>query len=148
KRTPRGVTSKKKFIRSRSKNVKLHVEWNMKSQPLNNKGGHTLVSCIGVLVRRNVSITFSSWNDVRMNSVKGRIWEDIIETFYVGDGHKHYILKFFDKALLQFRTDVGKSLKDGDGNVNLKPPAKYANLIDEADWMKFVTLRTQDHTSW
>ncbi|KAF1892961.1 hypothetical protein Lal_00035409 [Lupinus albus] len=68
----------KKFIRARSKNVKLHVEWNMKDQPLNNKGGNTLVRYIGVLVRRNVSITFSSWIDVRMNSVKGRIWEDII----------------------------------------------------------------------
>ncbi|KAF1892973.1 hypothetical protein Lal_00009362 [Lupinus albus] len=68
----------KKFIRARSKNVKLHDEWNMKDQPLNNKGGNTLVRYIGVLVRRNVSITFSSWIDVRMNSVKGRIWEDII----------------------------------------------------------------------
>ncbi|KAF1874363.1 hypothetical protein Lal_00008568 [Lupinus albus] len=30
------------------------------------------------------------------------------------------------------------------GNVNLKPPAKYANLIDMADWLEFVSYHTQD----
>ncbi|KAF1862505.1 hypothetical protein Lal_00024462 [Lupinus albus] len=34
----------------------------------------------------------------------------------------------------------------GDDNVNLKPPTKYANLIDEAYWTIFVTFRTQDDT--
>ncbi|KAF1891834.1 hypothetical protein Lal_00031644 [Lupinus albus] len=33
---------------------------------------------------------------------------------------------------------------DAKGNVNLKPLAKYANLIDEADCMEFVTYRRQD----
>ncbi|KAF1880178.1 hypothetical protein Lal_00022307 [Lupinus albus] len=58
--TPRGVTSMKKIIRARSKNVKLPIEWNTRGQSLNNKGGNTLVSYIGVFVRQNVSITFSS----------------------------------------------------------------------------------------
>ncbi|KAF1885838.1 hypothetical protein Lal_00042712 [Lupinus albus] len=48
KRTPRGVTSMKKVIHARRKNIK-----------------------------QNLSITFSSWTDVRLNSVKNRIWEDI-----------------------------------------------------------------------
>ncbi|KAF1891337.1 hypothetical protein Lal_00016968 [Lupinus albus] len=65
KRTPHGVTSMKKATRARSKNVK-----------------NTLVSYIGVLVRQNVSITFSSWTDVRLNSVKDRIWEDITISFH------------------------------------------------------------------
>ncbi|KAF1879600.1 hypothetical protein Lal_00033257 [Lupinus albus] len=42
KRTPNGVTSMKKVIRARSKNVELRVECNSKGQPLNNKGGNTL----------------------------------------------------------------------------------------------------------
>ncbi|KAF1891489.1 hypothetical protein Lal_00012377 [Lupinus albus] len=29
-------------------------------------------------------------------------------------------------------------------NVNLKPPSKYANFIDEADWIEFVNYCTQD----
>ncbi|KAF1860447.1 hypothetical protein Lal_00037792 [Lupinus albus] len=37
-----------------------------------------------------------------------------------------------------------KKIGDAEGNVNLKPPAKYANLIDEVDWVEFVTYRTQD----
>ncbi|KAF1874164.1 hypothetical protein Lal_00041610 [Lupinus albus] len=72
----------KKIIRTRRKNVKLPVEWNTKGQPLNNKGGNTLVSYIGVLVRQNVSITFTSWTCVRMNLVKERIWADITSNGY------------------------------------------------------------------
>ncbi|KAF1874085.1 hypothetical protein Lal_00041529 [Lupinus albus] len=59
---------------------------------------------------------------------------------------KHYILKYAGKALRQFRTDVGKCLRDVDDNVKLKPPIKYANLIDEAYWKTFITTRTQDTT--
>ncbi|KAF1869545.1 hypothetical protein Lal_00017120 [Lupinus albus] len=116
KRTPRGVTSINKVIRARSENVKSQVEWNMKGQPLNNKGENFLVSYIEVLV-----------------------------TFDVGEEHKQYILKYAGKALRQFITDAEKCLRDVDVNFNLKTPAKYANLIDEADRMEFVTLRTQDN---
>ncbi|KAF1869444.1 hypothetical protein Lal_00022912 [Lupinus albus] len=56
KRTQHGVTSMKNVVRARSKNIKLTVEWNTKGQPCNNKGGNTLVSYIGVMVRQNVSI--------------------------------------------------------------------------------------------
>ncbi|KAF1862890.1 hypothetical protein Lal_00009270 [Lupinus albus] len=103
KRTSRGVTFMKK----------LPVEWNMRGQPLNNKGGNTLVSYIGVLVRE-----VSSWTDVRLNSIIDRIREDITATFDVGEEHK---------------TDVDKCLRDADDNVIRKYPTKYANLIDEAD---------------
>ncbi|KAF1868293.1 hypothetical protein Lal_00018815 [Lupinus albus] len=126
----------KKVIRARSKNDNLLVEWNTRGQSLNNKGGNTLVSYIGVLVRQNVSITFSYWTDVMLNSA----------TFDVGEEHKYYILKSAGKALRQFRTDTEKCLRDAAGNVNLEPPAKYANLIDDADWTKLVTLLTQDDT--
>ncbi|KAF1883664.1 hypothetical protein Lal_00012581 [Lupinus albus] len=129
-------------LRARSKNVKLPVEWNTMGQPLNNKGGNTLVSYIGVLVRHNVSITFSSWTDVRLNLVKGRIWADIIATFDICEEHNHYILKSVSKAIRQFRTDADKCLRDAVVDVNLKPPTKYANLIDEADYKEFVTTRT------
>ncbi|KAE9608433.1 hypothetical protein Lalb_Chr08g0235601 [Lupinus albus] len=68
----------------------------------------------------------------------------VYATFDVGEQHKNYIIKTAGKTLRQFRTDAGKCLRDANGNVNLKPPAKYANLIYEADWMEFVTHRTQD----
>ncbi|KAF1872220.1 hypothetical protein Lal_00038004 [Lupinus albus] len=136
KRTSRGVTCMKKVIRARRKNEKLTVEWNVKGQTLNNKGGNTLVSYIGVLVRQNVSIKFNSWSDVRLNSMNE----------HVGEEHKRYILKSVGTALRKFRTDAGKCLRDADGNVNLMPPAKYENLIDEVDWTKFVTHHTQDDT--
>ncbi|KAF1863046.1 hypothetical protein Lal_00018891 [Lupinus albus] len=41
-------------------------------------------------------------------------------------------------------TDYGKCLRDANGNDNLKPPAKYENIIDEADRVEFDTHRTQD----
>ncbi|KAF1862532.1 hypothetical protein Lal_00024434 [Lupinus albus] len=47
-------------------------------------------------------------------------------------------------TLREFTTNCGKCLRDAEGNVNLKPTAKYENLIDEADWIKFVNYRTQD----
>ncbi|KAF1860058.1 hypothetical protein Lal_00027909 [Lupinus albus] len=49
KRTSRGLTVMKKVICVRSKNIKLSVEWNAMGQPLNIKGGNTLVSYIGVV---------------------------------------------------------------------------------------------------
>ncbi|KAF1864432.1 hypothetical protein Lal_00021854 [Lupinus albus] len=64
------MTSMKKVIRPRSKNVKLPVGWNTKGQPLNTKGGNTSVSYIGVVI-----------------------------TFDVGEEHKHYIIKSVRKAL-------------------------------------------------
>ncbi|KAF1867861.1 hypothetical protein Lal_00012757, partial [Lupinus albus] len=65
-------------------------------------------------------------------------------TFHVDEEHKDYIMKSVDKALREFRTNCGKCIRDDEGNVNLKPPAKYANLIDEADWVEFVIYRTKD----
>ncbi|KAF1891440.1 hypothetical protein Lal_00017076 [Lupinus albus] len=53
-------------------------------------------------------------------------------------------MKGADKALREFRTNYGKCLRDAEGNVNLKPAAKYAKLIDEADWIEFVNYRTKD----
>ncbi|KAF1892784.1 hypothetical protein Lal_00046729 [Lupinus albus] len=55
-------------------------------------------------------------------------------------------IKSVGNTLWQFRSDVRKRLIDANGNVNLKPPTKYANLIDVADWKTFVTTRTQDNT--
>ncbi|KAF1885804.1 hypothetical protein Lal_00042673 [Lupinus albus] len=82
KRSPRGVTSMKNVACARSKNIKWTVEWNTKGQPCNNKGGNTLVSYIGVLVRQNVSIKFKSWFDERLNTMKDLIWEDITVSFH------------------------------------------------------------------
>ncbi|KAF1863111.1 hypothetical protein Lal_00041098 [Lupinus albus] len=62
----------------------------------------------------------------------------------VGKEHKDYIMKTTGKTLREFRTNYGKCLKDAEGNVNLKPPTKYANIIDEADWIEFATYRTED----
>ncbi|KAF1895984.1 hypothetical protein Lal_00046740 [Lupinus albus] len=112
----------KNVVRARSKNIKLTVEWNTMGQPCNNKGGNTLVSYIGVLVRQNVSIKFKFWSDERLNSVNDLIWEDITTTFDVGEQHKDYIIKTVGRALRQFKTDCGKCLRDPNGNVNLKPP--------------------------
>ncbi|KAF1879910.1 hypothetical protein Lal_00022814 [Lupinus albus] len=144
KRKPRGVTTMKSVVRARSNNSKLTVEWNTKGQPLNNKGGNTLVSYIGVVVRKNISIKFKHWSDDRLNTANDIIWKDITATFDVDEQHKDYIMKSVGKALREFRTNCGKCLRDVEGNVNLKPPAKYANLICEADWVEFVTYRTQD----
>ncbi|KAF1863195.1 hypothetical protein Lal_00042499, partial [Lupinus albus] len=144
KRKPRGVTSMKSVVRARSNNNMLTIEWNAKGQPYNNKGGTKLVSYIGVLVSQNISIKFKHWSDERLNAVKYIIWSDIIATFDVDEQHKDYIMTSDGKALREFRTNWGKSLGDAEGNMNLKPPAKYANLIDEADWIEFVTYRTQD----
>ncbi|KAF1884095.1 hypothetical protein Lal_00046378, partial [Lupinus albus] len=147
----------KSVVRARSNNNKLTVEWNTKGQPLNNKGGNTLVSYIGVLVRQNISIKFKHWSDDRLNAAKDIICKDItisfhatiyflcfLATFDVDEQHKDYFMKSVGKALREFRTNCGKCLRDVEGNVNLKPPAKYANLIDEANWVEFVTYRTQD----
>ncbi|KAF1879878.1 hypothetical protein Lal_00042966 [Lupinus albus] len=137
KRKPRGITTI-------SNNNKLTVEWNANGQPLNNKGGNTLVSYIGVVVQQNISIKFKHWSDDRLNAAKDIIWKDIIATFDADEEHKDYIMKSAGKALREFRTICGKCLRDAEGNVNLKPPPKYANLIDEADWIEFVTYRTKD----
>ncbi|KAF1885790.1 hypothetical protein Lal_00008530 [Lupinus albus] len=159
KHKPRGVTSMKSVIRARSNNTKLTVEWNAKGQPCNNKGENKLVSYIEVMVRQDISIKFKHWSDERLNAVKDIIWNDIINvfpcnlfrqllmyfsvyaTFDVDEQHKDYIMKSEGKALREFRTNCGNCLRDAEGNVNLKPPAKYANLIDEADWIEFVTYR-------
>ncbi|KAE9607698.1 hypothetical protein Lalb_Chr09g0332871 [Lupinus albus] len=53
-------------------------------------------------------------------------------------------MKSVGKALREFRTNCGKCLRDAEGNVNLKPPAKYANLIDEANWIEFFNYHTKD----
>ncbi|KAF1888467.1 hypothetical protein Lal_00011240, partial [Lupinus albus] len=133
KRKPRGVTSMKSVVRLRSNNNKLTVEWNAKGQPCNNKGGNKLVSYIGVLVRQNIFVKFKYWSDERLNA-----------TFDVDEQHKDYIMKSVGKALREFRTNCGKCFRDAEGNVNLMPPPKYANLIDEANWIEFVTYCTQD----
>ncbi|KAF1883387.1 hypothetical protein Lal_00042296 [Lupinus albus] len=150
--TPRGVTSMKKVIRAKSKNVMLPVEWNTRGQPLNNKGENILVSYIGVLVRQNVSIKFCFWTDVRLNSVKDRIWEDITVSF------QSMQLLMLVRSTSGTSSNMSARLSDNSelipGNVveilmgtsSLHPPAKYANLIDEADSTEFVTLRTQYNT--
>ncbi|KAF1874267.1 hypothetical protein Lal_00030287 [Lupinus albus] len=124
KRKPRGITAMKSVVRARNNNKgdKLTVEWNARSQPLNNKGGNTL---------------FKHWSDDRLNAAKDIIWKDITATFDVDEEHKDYIMKSADKALREFRTNCGKCIRDAEGNVNLKPLAKYANLIDEVDWIEF-----------
>ncbi|KAF1858843.1 hypothetical protein Lal_00028216 [Lupinus albus] len=144
KQKPRGITAMKSVVRSRSNNNKLTVEWNAKGQPLNNKGGNKLVSYIGVVVRQNISIKWKHWSDDKLNAAKDIIWKDITATFDVGEEHKDYIIKSVGKALREFRSNCGKCLRDAEVNVNLKPPAKYANLIEEADWIEFVTYHTQD----
>ncbi|KAE9597627.1 hypothetical protein Lalb_Chr16g0388541 [Lupinus albus] len=53
-------------------------------------------------------------------------------------------MKSVGKALREFRTNCGKCLRDAEGNVNLKPPTKYGNLIYEADWIEVVTYHAQD----
>ncbi|KAF1868058.1 hypothetical protein Lal_00033999 [Lupinus albus] len=138
----------KSIVRTRSNNNKLTIEWNAKGQPCNNKGGNKSVSYIGVLVRQNISIKFKHWSDERLNAANDIIWNDIIATFDVDGQHNDYIMKSASKALREFRTNCGKCLRDAKGNVNLKPPAKYANLIDEANWIEFVTYRTQTKNSW
>ncbi|KAF1891433.1 hypothetical protein Lal_00017068 [Lupinus albus] len=95
----------KRVIRARSKNVMLPIQWNTKGQLLNMKGGNTLVSYIGVVVRQNVPTTFSSWINVRLNRVKEHIWNDIATTFDIGEEHKDYILKSVGKALQQKLSD-------------------------------------------
>ncbi|KAF1896015.1 hypothetical protein Lal_00033455 [Lupinus albus] len=77
KHKPRGITALKSVVHSISNNNKLTVEWNTKGQPLKNKGGNKLVSYIGVVVRKNVSIKFKHWSDERLNAVKDIIWKDI-----------------------------------------------------------------------
>ncbi|KAF1866281.1 hypothetical protein Lal_00024285 [Lupinus albus] len=136
KRKPRGITAMKSVVRARINSNKLTVEWNAKGQPLNNKGENTLVSYIGVVVRQNISIKLKHWSDDRLNAANDIIWKDITE-------HKDYIMKSVSKALREFRTNCGKCLRDAEGNVNLKPPAKYENLIDEATWIEFVNYRTK-----
>ncbi|KAF1881668.1 hypothetical protein Lal_00032137 [Lupinus albus] len=77
KRKQRGVTAMKSVVRARSNNNKLTVEWNAKGQPLNNKGGNTLASYIGVVVRQNISIKFKQWSDDRLTAANDIIWKDI-----------------------------------------------------------------------
>ncbi|KAF1885822.1 hypothetical protein Lal_00042694 [Lupinus albus] len=144
KHKPRGVTAMKSVVRARSNNNKLMVERNAMGQPLNSKGGKTLVSYIGVVVRQNISIKFKHWSNDRLNVAKDIIWKDITATFDIDEQHRDYIMKSVGMALREFRTNCGKCLRDAEGNVNLKPRAKYANLIDEADWVEFVTYCTQD----
>ncbi|KAF1886058.1 hypothetical protein Lal_00021339 [Lupinus albus] len=128
KRKPRGIITMKSVVRSRSNNNKLTVEWNAKGQPLNNKGGNKLVSNIGVMVPQNISIKWKHWSDDRLNAVKDIIWKDIT---------------------IKCLARLSDNLEPIAGNVSemLKAmyiPAKYANLIEEADWIEFVTHRTQD----
>ncbi|KAF1866247.1 hypothetical protein Lal_00024248 [Lupinus albus] len=144
KRKPRGITAMKNVVRARRNSNKLTVEWNTRGQPLNNKGGNKLVSYIGVVIRQNISIKFKHWSDDRLNAAKDIIWKDITATFDVDEEHKDYIMKIVGKALREFRTNCGKCLRDAEGNVNLKPPAKYANLINETNWIEFVNYRTKD----
>ncbi|KAF1892305.1 hypothetical protein Lal_00010769 [Lupinus albus] len=150
KHKPRGVAAMKSVVRARINNNKLTVEWNTNGRPLNNKGGNKLLSYIRVLVRQNISIKFKHWSDDRLNAAKDIIWKDKTISFHatasfdVDEKHKDYIIKSARKALREFRTNCGKCLRDAEGNVNLKPPAKYANLIDEAYLVEFVTYRTQD----
>ncbi|KAF1893042.1 hypothetical protein Lal_00024164 [Lupinus albus] len=118
----------KSVVHSRSNNNKLTVEWNAKGQPLNNKGGNKLVSYIGVVVRQNISIKWKHYSDDRLNAAKDIIWKDINAAFDVGEEHKDYIMKSAGKAIREFRTNCGKFHRDAEGNVNLKPPTKYANI--------------------
>ncbi|KAF1894473.1 hypothetical protein Lal_00046692, partial [Lupinus albus] len=131
KRKSCGITVVKSVVRSRMNNIK------STGQPLNNKGGNKLVSYIGVLVRRTISIKFKHWSDDRLNALKDIIWKNITASFDVGKEHKDYIMKTTGKTLREFRTNCGKCLKDAEGNVNLKPLSKYANIFDEADWIEF-----------
>ncbi|KAF1888400.1 hypothetical protein Lal_00039322 [Lupinus albus] len=55
-----------------------------------------------------------------------------LATFDVDEQHKDYIMKSAGKALLEFRTNCGKCLRDTEGNVNLKPPAKYATFAQHS----------------
>ncbi|KAF1871036.1 hypothetical protein Lal_00020770 [Lupinus albus] len=120
KRKRRGVTSIKSIIRARSKNIKLTVEWNSHGQPCNNKGGNTLISYIGVL------------NVFPCNLFRQfLLYFSVYAYFDVDEQHKDYIMKSVGKALREFRTNCGKCLRDAEDNVNLKPPTKYANLIDK-----------------
>ncbi|KAF1894457.1 hypothetical protein Lal_00043634 [Lupinus albus] len=68
-------------------------------QPLNNKGGNKLVSYIGVLVRRTISIKFKHWSDDSLNALKDIIWKDITASFDVDKEHKDYIMKTTGKTL-------------------------------------------------
>ncbi|KAF1881710.1 hypothetical protein Lal_00032181 [Lupinus albus] len=90
KRKPRGITAMKSVVRARSNNKgdKLTVEWNSRGQPLYNKGGNTLVSYIGVVVRQNIFIKFKHWFDDKLNAAKDIIWKDKNVTFDVGEEHK------------------------------------------------------------
>ncbi|KAF1867916.1 hypothetical protein Lal_00012812 [Lupinus albus] len=105
KRKPRGITTMKSVVRERSNNKgdKLTVEWNARGQPLNNKGGNTLVSYIGVVVQQNISI--------KLNAAKDIFWKDITETFDVDEEHKDYIMKSAGKDLREFRTIGGNDSK-------------------------------------
>ncbi|KAF1898486.1 hypothetical protein Lal_00032066 [Lupinus albus] len=114
-----------KVICARSKNVKLPVEWTKNGQPLNNKGGNILVSYIAVLVRQNVSITFSSWTDVRLNSLKERIWADIRATFDVDEEHKHYILKSAGKLSDNSEPMLANKVSDENHKRASKPLYPY-----------------------
>ncbi|KAK7256311.1 hypothetical protein RIF29_29752 [Crotalaria pallida] len=64
--------------------------------------------------------------------------------FDVDETRKEYILKSAGKSHRQFRTTMGKYVRDADGNINLKPPKKYENIIREADGLVFVKKRTED----
>ncbi|KAK7256073.1 hypothetical protein RIF29_29507 [Crotalaria pallida] len=119
------------------------VEWNVKGQPKNKKGGNTLVTYIGVIVRQMVPITYCNWNDKSLAGLKDIIWQDIISAFDVEEKHKAYT-QFAGKSHRQFRTKAGKFVRDANGNINLKPPKKYANIIREDDWTTFVKKRTED----
>ncbi|KAF1895951.1 hypothetical protein Lal_00033903 [Lupinus albus] len=83
KRKPSGISDMKSIVRARRNNKgdKLTVEWNARGQPLKNKGGNTLVSYIGVVVRQNISIMFKHWYDDRLNAANDIIWKDITATF-------------------------------------------------------------------
>ncbi|KAK7251452.1 hypothetical protein RIF29_34664 [Crotalaria pallida] len=116
KKRTRGLTAMKMVIRARSKNIKLHM----------------------------VSVTYDNWHDKALSGLKDIIWQDIISAFDVEEEHNTYILQSAGRSHRQFRTDAGKYVRDAEGNINLKPPKKYENIIHEADWIAFVKKRTED----
>ncbi|KAF1867905.1 hypothetical protein Lal_00012801 [Lupinus albus] len=82
KRKPRGITAM--------------------GQPLNNKGGNTLVSYIGVVVRQNISIKFKHWSDDRLNAAKDIIWKDITVSFHAISVRTEILPLNFFLILIQF----------------------------------------------
>ncbi|KAF1868193.1 hypothetical protein Lal_00018712 [Lupinus albus] len=90
KRKPCSITAMKSVVRARSNSNKLTVKWNARGQPLNNKGGNTLVSYIEFVARQNISIKFKHWSDDRLNAVKDIIRKDITDNYHNEVIYFHY----------------------------------------------------------